>query len=125
MKKPRPYKKILLFCIIILAVAALVYYNSIPKWKFELKEKEAVSIPCGLTNCHGFDVSCGTPASCELVYQYGDNCRRFAHCSVVNGTCQISKDDRFEECKACVLGCVPLLEQDYLKGMECEYRCSL
>lgn len=117
-------KKIIIIAIVIAAVVIIAYRLSIPEWKF-MDVSETSSIPCGPTNCHGFDVACGVPASCELVYQYGDNCRRFVHCSVINGTCQTTPDERFEECKACVAGCVPFLETDYLKGMECEYTCTL
>ncbi|KHO47808.1 MAG: hypothetical protein QT00_C0002G0470 [archaeon GW2011_AR5] len=118
-------KKHVIVSLIIIALAALTVawavYESWPPWK-HIREQ---SVPCGPTNCHGFDVQCGQPAGCELVYQYGDNCRRFVKCSVINGTCQRTVEDRFEECKSCVAGCFPMLETDYLKAMECEYTCTL
>ena len=113
-------KTILIIAVMAIAAAIVFAYSQAPRF-----EKPPENIPCGMTNCHGFDVSCGQPVQCELVYQYGDNCRRFTHCAVVNGTCQSSIEKRFEECKSCVVGCAPLLETDYLKGMECEYKCTL
>lgn len=117
-------RKIALIIIVIAAMGVgWAVYESTPPWK-HLKEQPVV--PCGYSNCHGWDVQCGQPAQCELVYQYGDNCRRFVKCAVVNGTCTtVPEQPRFDECRACVVGCAPMLETDYLKGMECEYRCTL
>ncbi|MBS3050952.1 MAG: hypothetical protein J4400_02285 [Candidatus Aenigmarchaeota archaeon] len=114
--------KKIIFAVAVIIIATAAYWISIPPWE-RIKEE---SIPCGPTNCHGFDVQCGQPAQCELVYQYGDNCRRFVKCAVVNSTCQtIQEQPRFNQCISCVMSCAPMLETDYLKGMECEYRCTL
>ena len=52
-------KKRVIFSLIIIALAALTVawaiYEVTPPWK-HLREQ---NIPCGPTNCHGFDVQCG------------------------------------------------------------------
>lgn len=86
---------------------------------------------CGFQNCHGLDLSCGSPIQCELVYQYGDNCRRFARCTYdggiagIGGSCQLIKENMFEECKACITKCLQDFGIDDIRSFDCEYRCTL
>ncbi|MBI4174937.1 MAG: hypothetical protein HY517_04800, partial [Candidatus Aenigmarchaeota archaeon] len=69
MKKSPPAKKTKMIYLVaaifaIAAVAFVVYANNLP-----VKN-------CGFQSCHGLDLSCGAQIQCELVYQYGDNCRQ-------------------------------------------------
>ena len=111
-------KKLHYFVLAIIAAGVFaLYVASLPKPQ------------CGFQSCHGLDLSCGKPIQCELVYQYGDNCRQYAHCrfegNALTGSCQLSKDDRFDVCKACVAKCLQDFRDDYIKSFECEYKCTL
>lgn len=104
-----------IFIAAIVVLVFLVYPRDPPK-----------PIVCGMENCHGLSLVCGANPvqNCDMVYSFGDNCRRFAKCMVVNQTCMISVENRFGECINCINECAKLLNSDYLKAMECEYRCT-
>lgn len=63
---------------------------------------------CGVENCHGLDLKCGTnPVQvCDEMYQIGDGCRQFASCGISNGKCGVIESDKFKVCKSCVSECI-------------------
>ena len=81
---------------------------------------------CGLTPCHGLDITCGPdiPDICTAVYQLGDKCRQFAHCDIdSNGTCLIVTTQEFDTCKSCVQACLNESRHDPAKSFACEEKC--
>ena len=80
---------------------------------------------CGIENCHGLDLSCGSdvPEACTELYALGDNCRQFADCEVVDGACQLKKEPEFDECVSCVEQCLEDSKDDIADAFECENRC--
>jgi len=80
---------------------------------------------CGVTNCHGMEVTCGDVSEggvmCTMEYRLGDFCRQYVDCSVVNGTCQKVKDPRYETCVSCIETCLGI--EDPTDAFSCEERC--
>ncbi|HCC04902.1 TPA: hypothetical protein DEP58_01185 [Patescibacteria group bacterium] len=80
---------------------------------------------CGVTNCHGMEVTCGDVSEggvmCTMEYRIGDFCRQYVDCSVVNGTCQKVEDPRYETCVSCVETCLGI--EDPTDAFSCEERC--
>ncbi len=93
---------------------------------------ETTSIPatiepvsCGLMNCHGLDLACGTnpPEVCTMEYKLGDRCRQYAHCESSGGSCTLVKDAGFNTCKTCVEKCELRAGDNTLTAMSCEENC--
>jgi len=63
---------------------------------------------CGIENCHGMDIQCGSnvPDGCTEEYLMGDGCRQYARCEIIDGTCQLAESEEFETCKSCVEDCM-------------------
>lgn len=81
---------------------------------------------CGLTPCHGLDLTCGPaiPEVCTTVYQLGDKCRQFLNCTLdSDGTCLMVTTPEFETCKSCVLMCLNESRKDPAKSFACEEKC--
>ena len=80
---------------------------------------------CGLTNCHGLDVTCGmnAPQVCTAEYQVGDRCRKYLHCDTTGGKCALVTDAGFLSCKACVQQCEISAGVDNLAALSCEEQC--
>jgi hypothetical protein len=79
---------------------------------------------CGVANCHGLDIECGTPVQmCTEVYQLGDKCRQYAKCGKVNGKCQQIEGQQFNSCKSCVQKCEKDFPNDAEKALDCESMC--
>jgi hypothetical protein len=79
---------------------------------------------CGVANCHGLDIECGTPVQmCTEMYQLGDKCRQYAKCGVVSGTCQQIESPEFTACKSCALKCENDNPNDPDKAFVCESKC--
>lgn len=78
---------------------------------------------CGIENCHGLNVQCGSnaPQACTADYRLGDFCRQYAECSVVQGACTLLVNEKFTTCKACVEECERV--QEPTKAFECEQVC--
>jgi hypothetical protein len=78
---------------------------------------------CGITNCHGLDISCGPniPKSCAEIYQLGDFCRAYAECSIISNSCQLNASEKFYECKSCIETCEELY--DGSEAFDCEAAC--
>lgn len=81
---------------------------------------------CGIENCHGLDIVCGSnPAEmCTEMYQLGDRCRQFAKCGVVNGSCRQIEDTQFTACKICVETCERKFPNDPEQAFMCENGCG-
>ncbi len=84
-----------------------------------------LSSKCGIENCHGLDITCGSnvPEDCDMMYAFGDRCRQYASCEVIDGKCQLVKSEKFEECKACAEGCSEDFKDDIIKASQCESEC--
>lgn len=132
LKNLTPQKIILLSVLALLVLVSLILayvfyskqnYNGTPKLnRFLISKKQR----CGLENCHGLELQCGTniPKSCDLMYQLGDGCREYASCEISDGKCQPKKERRFELCKNCVLECQRKFENEESdKLLECENIC--
>lgn len=81
---------------------------------------------CGIENCHGMDIKCGSniPDACTMIYQIGDICREHAKCHVYQGKCQLTKNDSFEKCKNCVQKCIDENKNQIEKQFDCEATCG-
>lgn len=90
-----------------------------------LSEPKTASDKCGIENCHGLDITCGSdvPQACDFMYALGDRCRQYARCEVVNGKCQLIKSIKFDECKSCVEKCLENFKDDMPKASYCESEC--
>ena len=82
---------------------------------------------CGMENCHGLDITCGSnvPELCTLVYQFGDNCRQYASCEIIDGQCQLVTSNKFYECKSCVEKCIEGFEDNDTGLFRCENGCRM
>ena len=83
------------------------------------------SVSCGLMNCHGLDLACGTnpPDVCTTEYKLGDRCRKYVHCESSGGSCTLVKDAGFNTCKTCVEKCELRAGDNTLTAMSCEESC--
>ena len=80
---------------------------------------------CGVANCHGLDIECGTPVQmCTMMYQLGDKCRQYAKCGVASGKCQQIESPEFTACKSCVQKCEKDFPNDPDKAFVCESKCG-
>ncbi len=80
---------------------------------------------CGIENCHGLDITCGpnAPLMCTQMYGFGDNCRQYARCQVIDGKCQLLQNKKFDDCKACVNQCAKDFKNDIAASFGCESQC--
>ena len=107
---------------LLLIIVAIFFWNN---YKILIQKRLDKPIECGIENCHGLDITCGSnvPEACTEIYQLGDNCRRFVNCQIINDSCELGKSPKFDSCKSCVTKC----EQDYPnnpnKLFECESVC--
>lgn len=81
---------------------------------------------CGIENCHGLDIVCGSnrAEACTELYQLGDRCRQYADCSVVGGICKYIENPQFTACKNCVRGCEDRYGGDSIRLFQCEGDCE-
>ncbi len=84
-----------------------------------------IPAPCGVTNCHGANLTCGEDIAeiCTMEYQLGDKCRSLAACRVMNGTCTVVEQPGYGACKACAENCSRTYAADPVKAFECESGC--
>jgi hypothetical protein len=84
-----------------------------------------IPAPCGVTNCHGTNVTCGQDVAkvCTMEYRLGDKCRSLAVCRVLNGTCTVVEDPGYRDCVSCAENCNLTSGGDPLKAFECESWC--
>ena len=127
-------KKNLIYGIIalpFLVVLSMFIWNN---YQIQVQERpgEPIKFPlqisgkCGIENCHGLDITCGSniPEVRDMMYRAGDNCRQFAGCQIINGQCKLEKSPRFDSCKSCVEKCELDYKDDQIKFFECESRCA-
>lgn len=80
---------------------------------------------CGVTNCHGMEVTCGDVSEgglmCTMEYRIDDFCRRYVSCETVNGICEAVKDPRHETCVSCVNECLDM--EDPMNAFDCGETC--
>lgn len=80
---------------------------------------------CGVTNCHGVEVTCGDVSEgglmCTMEYRIGDFCRQYVSCETINGTCQPVEDSQYETCVSCVNECTDV--EDPMNAFDCEANC--
>ena len=95
-------------------------------WEEPCEDKAAPQQTCGVENCHGLDIQCGTnpPGACTMMYQVGDKCLKYAKCEIKNGQCQQTINPQFEQCKACAEKCESISKNDSVKVFECEAACN-
>ena len=81
--------------------------------------------PCGVENCHGTDMVCGSNVveACTAMYKLGDFCREFARCMVIEGKCQLAKDPPFDACVKCVRACEEYNYGTPMEAFKCEDQC--
>lgn len=82
---------------------------------------------CGIENCHGYTLQCGSniATSCTSDIDAGDRCRKYASCQVVSGTCQLVKEDtRYDKCGACVQQCESTYYNNPNQLNDCADRCT-
>lgn len=116
------------FFLLLLAVSVILLSTFII---LTLKSKKTASLPsaphrCGVQNCHGLDVSCGSNivGLCTMEYQLGDRCRRFAQCQVKSGNCQTTYSSDYQSCKSCVQKCNKQNPKDPAQAFQCESTCD-
>jgi|GEM_PF-1486295 len=78
---------------------------------------------CGVTTCHGLDITCGDARNlaCTEMYQVGDGCLQFASCEEVKGKCVQAYSEEFTQCKTCVQNCINRFDGD--SQFDCESSC--
>jgi len=105
------------------------------KYQIRLQERqyEPIKLPspqlsgkCGIENCHGLEITCGSNISeqCTMEYALGDRCRQYVSCKVVNGECRLIESAKFKECKSCVENCLRDFKDDSIRLFECESQCG-
>jgi len=80
---------------------------------------------CEMENCHGLEIRCGAnPVNfCTAVYTPGDRCRQYASCRIVQGSCQVVTDPKFETCKGCIDMCSAQYGNSPNLMASCEQKC--
>lgn len=105
---------------------AVFIWNS---YQVEISEKPVkppaiISRECGIEQCHGLDLTCGPNIAkeCTMEMRIDDFCREYVRCEKVGRECQLIKEPKFEECKACIERCNQ--EEDPEKAFQCASRCG-
>ena len=85
-----------------------------------------ISNDCGIENCHGLDIVCGSNVAqmCDMMYMLGDRCRQYAHCEKKDGKCQPVWSPQFESCKLCVQECESKFINNSGELFICESECG-
>jgi hypothetical protein len=87
---------------------------------------EPTNDTCGITNCHGLDITCGENVAqmCTAMYALGDKCRQYAVCGIVDGQCTFISDPEFTACRTCVQECMNKFANDQIEVFNCESQCQ-
>lgn len=88
------------------------------------------TIACGVENCHGIPLQCGSnvAASCtsdntaENLYAE-DQCRQYASCQIVEGTCQAVTDSKYSKCISCIQNCANSFPNNKNQLIDCSQSC--
>ncbi len=107
-------------------IALLIFMLFLIWDSYSSKEKElplGTLEKCGIEGCHGLDITCGSniPEICDSSYAAGDNCRQYADCQIIDGTCQLIKNVNFNACKSCIMDCYNIA--DTIEFFKCESEC--
>lgn len=95
-------------------------------WEEACEEPLEGVVGCGVENCHGLDVVCGSNPvfMCTQEYLIGDKCRKYVTCENIDGKCSRIEDPQFFECKSCVEDCIKKYSTDSsMRIFECEAEC--
>lgn len=81
---------------------------------------------CGIENCHGLDIQCGPNIAeqCTMMYGFGDRCRAFAQCQIIDGRCGLVESKEFKACVDCVKACEESNKGDIPQAFACEGSCG-
>ncbi|MGE0269357.1 MAG: hypothetical protein AB7S78_12980 [Candidatus Omnitrophota bacterium] len=104
--------KLLSLCLVVGVTAAD------PLWAAEEK--------CGIENCHGLEIQCGPNVAemCTMMYAFGDRCRVYAQCQLVDGRCWRVESAQYQVCVECVKSCEELYKNDMPQAFACESSCG-
>jgi len=110
----------LFFCLILLSGCSAIN----PKFDTPEKDDDNINSRCGIENCHGLDIKCGSNIAeiCTEIYEIGDRCRQYAICELVNGECKLIENTHFKECKTCVQNCIDKFK-NAPEQFSCESNC--
>jgi len=61
---------------------------------------------------------------CTAMYAVGDRCRQFARCAIIDGRCQLVKDEQLEACQSCLQLCLARSGGDPLRAASCDTTCA-
>lgn len=77
---------------------------------------------CVETNCHGSTVTCGfgEQMACTEEYVFGDLCRAFVRCEVINENCIPVENEKYSQCLSCLSSCESRNDIDL---SSCDYNC--
>ena len=122
-------KKVIYIIFVLSLILLFFVYNN---YQIEKRPEKVIKIPpqisgeCGMENCHGLDITCGSDVQevCNEMYMAGDNCRQFASCQIIDGNCELKESVEFKNCKSCVEECEQDFQDDLVKFFECESSCS-
>lgn len=81
---------------------------------------------CGIENCHGMEILCGPNVAeqCTMMYAFGDRCRVYAQCQMVDGRCWRVESERYKVCIECVKACEEMYKGDMPQAFACESSCG-
>lgn len=113
---------VIIVLVIVLATLLIINKRNVSTPWIPPNNEPQNSEKCGIENCHGLNITCGpnVPDACTEVYQLGDGCRKYAKCENVGEKCQLQRDKKFDECKACAEKC----NQDFKNNAEAAFRCE-
>lgn len=89
---------------------------------FNNAAEKIVDGKCGIEQCHGLDLSCGSdiPDMCTAEYRLGDFCRQYVTCEIKEQYCVKVEDDLFSQCRSCIKACD---QQNQQEAFDCESLC--
>jgi hypothetical protein len=89
-------------------------------------DSESADDACGITNCHGLEITCGSDLTkmCTAMYALGDKCRQYAVCGIVNGQCEFISNPEFTACQTCVQNCLTKFSNNQIEVFNCESQCQ-
>lgn len=85
---------------------------------------------CGIENCHGIPIQCGanvatacSSANVASDLSASDQCRKYASCQVVSGTCQAVTDTKYDKCVSCIRNCQNSFPNNPNQEIDCSQNC--
>lgn len=82
---------------------------------------------CGIENCHGIQIQCGPNIAeqCTMMYAFGDRCRAYAQCQILDGRCGLVESKKYKVCVDCVKACEEMHVGDMPQAFMCESSCAV